>query len=81
MINSIINQASDRLARNTVRVDALSPLSTLSRGYSIAERDGRAVKSISELRRGDLLTLRLTDGEATINVLEIRKEKDNCDGY
>ena len=51
------------------KLDALSPLKTLSRGYSIAEKDGKIVKSKEELKKGDKIDLRFTDGkqQAVIN--------------
>ena len=44
------------------KLDALSPLKTLSRGYSITEKDGKIIKSKDELQKGDLISLRFTDG-------------------
>ena len=45
------------------KLDALSPLKTLSRGYSITEKDGKIVKSKEELKKGDKVELRFTDGK------------------
>ena len=44
------------------KLDALSPLKTLSRGYSIAEKDGKIIKRKDELKKGDKIDLRFTDG-------------------
>ena len=44
------------------KLDTLSPLKTLVRGYSIAEKDGKVVSSSKELNSGDNLTLRFIDG-------------------
>ena len=51
------------------KLDTLSPLKTLSRGYSIAEKEGKIVKSKEELKKGDKIDLRFTDGkkQAVIN--------------
>ena len=45
------------------KLDALSPLKTLYRGYSITEKDGKIVKSKEELQTGDLINIRLSDGK------------------
>ena len=45
------------------KLDALSPLKTLSRGYSITEKDGIIIKSKNELKQGDKVDLRFTDGK------------------
>ena len=46
-------------------LDALSPLRVLERGYAIAlhEETGRAVRSQSEVKQGDRLRVRVSDGE------------------
>jgi exodeoxyribonuclease VII large subunit len=51
------------------RLDALSPLSVLGRGYAIATHRGRALRRASEVRPGDAITLRLHEGrvEATVD--------------
>ena len=52
------------------RLDALSPLSVLSRGYSIATRaDGRAIRRASDVRPGDDITVRVHDGRLHATVL------------
>lgn len=44
------------------KLDAYSPLKTLSRGYSITEKDGKFIKSEKELKSGDMVNIRLLDG-------------------
>lgn len=45
------------------RLDALSPLSVLTRGYAVATRDGRVLRSVEVVADGKPFTLRLSDGE------------------
>ena len=45
------------------KLDALSPLKTLYRGYSITEKNGNVVKSVKELSKGDKVLVKLADGE------------------
>ena len=51
------------------KLDALSPLKTLSRGYSLTEKEGKIIKSKEELKKGDIIDIRFTDGnkKATVN--------------
>ena len=57
----------------TASLDALSPLSVLARGYSVAQDgDGNAVRSVSGLQSGDSLSLLLSDGSLRCTVDEIR---------
>ena len=47
------------------RLDTLSPLKTLTRGYVLTEKDGVLVKSVKELKENDEVKLRFFDGEKT----------------
>ena len=44
------------------KLDALSPLKTLSRGYSITEKNGKIIKSRNELEKGDKIEIKFIDG-------------------
>ena len=45
------------------KLDTLSPLKTLSRGYTLTEKDNQIVKSVNELKQGDEIIIRFYDGE------------------
>ena len=45
------------------RVEGVSPLKTLARGYSITEKQGKIIKSKDELNKGDKIDLIFTDGK------------------
>ena len=51
------------------KLDTLSPLKTLSRGYSIVESENKIVKSVKELKKGQNIEIRLTDGKAQAQVI------------
>lgn len=51
-----------RVAQAAGKLDALSPLKVLSRGYSIASQNGQALRSVSQWQAGERVTLRLADG-------------------
>lgn len=62
----------------TARLDAVSPLSTLARGYAIVQDgEGRAIGSVSDLNVGDKIEITLGDGAIDAAVERVRKEKDN----
>ena len=53
------------------RLDALSPLKVLGRGYSVVtDASGAVVKSSAQLEKGDKLSLRFESGGATVQVEE-----------
>ena len=52
-----------RLAQLSGRLDAMSPLRVLERGYVVVTQDGSAVTSSARLSPGDAVRLRFADGE------------------
>ncbi len=50
------------------KLDAYSPLKTLARGYSITQKEGKVVKSHKDLKSGDVVELRFTDGQVEAKV-------------
>ena len=61
----MVQEARASYAELCAQLDALSPLRVLERGYAIAlhESTGRAVRSRSEVKQGDRLRVRVSDGE------------------
>lgn len=59
------------------RLEALSPLAILDRGYSICTKlpEGTLVRSVEELAVGDALNILFTDGEAVSEVKEKKVTK------
>lgn len=58
-----------QLASAAVKLDALSPLQTLARGYSIpTAEDGTVIRSAKDMKKGMEFTLRLKDGSAECEV-------------
>ncbi|MDA8210826.1 MAG: exodeoxyribonuclease VII large subunit [Clostridia bacterium] len=65
-----------RLAALAGQLQALSPLATLSRGYTLTlySDDRRRVTGVEEVRVGQGLTTLLTDGEVDCTVTEVRRK-------
>lgn len=51
------------------KLDALSPLKTLSRGYAVIEKENNIVKSYNDLKDGDIVKLILTDGKKDAKII------------
>lgn len=59
-----VSESNKKLAECAAKLDALSPLMTLSRGYAIPVReDGSVIRSVSDMKTADEFSLRLRDGE------------------
>lgn len=69
LINEKYNEKSNDITKISAKLESLNPLSILSRGYSIAEKDGSVITSSSQLNKGDNFTLEFSDGKinATVN--------------
>jgi exodeoxyribonuclease VII large subunit len=65
-----LRQLRDRLAQQSGRLSALSPLAVLERGYSIAHKlpEERIVRSSAELDLGDRLRVTFAQGKALCRV-------------
>lgn len=57
-----------RYGKLVAKLDAYSPLKTLARGYAITQKDGKVVKSKSELSTGDIIELRYSDGKVNAKI-------------
>jgi exodeoxyribonuclease VII large subunit len=66
-----LRRADDDLRHTLARLRALSPRATLERGYAIVQRaDGHVVRAVGEVETGDVLRVRLADGELRAGVQE-----------
>jgi exodeoxyribonuclease VII large subunit len=64
-MGSRLDRARDQLSAIACRVEALSPLAVLGRGYSITTRpfDGAVVRSAADVGVGDRILTRLHEGQ------------------
>ena len=71
--NSVINKYKDRkneLLTLIAKLDSLSPLKTLTRGYCIVQSEGKAIKSVKDIKMDEEIELRFVDGKKKAKVLE-----------
>lgn len=69
-----LEQEGRKLSLLSGRLDALSPLKVLSRGYSVVtDEKGRIVRDAGQLVPGNQVTLRLAEGQARAEILEKTK--------
>lgn len=55
------------------KLDSLSPLKVLDRGYAIPLKDKQAIRKSTELKVGDKVELRLSQGKAFTEVLQLEE--------
>jgi exodeoxyribonuclease VII large subunit len=71
----IVSDKKSRFLQKISQLEALSPLAVLSRGYSVAfDENGTLVKSVSDVKSGEKITLRVSDGRINAEVCGAVKE-------
>ena len=71
-----VNLKNEQFIRNISKLDALSPLKILKRGYSMAVDDeGKPVSSVKKLEVGNNLKINFNDGKANCRIEEILCEE------
>ena len=66
-----LKEEKTKFVKEVARLDSLSPLKTLTRGYGIiSKQNGKVVKSVKELSKDDKINIRLSDGEKQALILE-----------
>ena len=59
----VVQTHRNQLARQAAKLDALSPMKVLSRGYAVAfQHSGKAIRSVSDAEPGDKIRIMLNDG-------------------
>ncbi len=61
-IFNIYNKKKTEMVKHIAKLDALSPLKTLTRGYSIIQLNGKVIKSVHQVKKDDEVDIRLVDG-------------------
>ncbi len=73
-----VKRACHRLELYESKLNALSPMAKISAGYAYIEDAGhRAVRSVSEVKKGDTLRIRLRDGSITAVAGEVKPVQDS----
>ncbi len=67
-------QAKDHKIKNMMSLlDSFSPLKVVDRGYSIAKVKDKVIKSVKQVKKGDEVTIRMTDGTLITEVKDFIK--------
>ena len=81
LTNRLVSAQSNQLNRKhqqyialTAKLDAMSPLKVLTRGYAMAQtQGGEVLKSVSQVERGERITVSLSDGNLSATVMDIKE--------
>ena len=68
--NRILARQNQRYVALVSKLDAMSPLKVLTRGYAVvSDEEGHILRSVGEVTPGDKITVRLSDGEFRANAV------------
>ena len=65
----ILDKKSNYYLQLLSKLETLSPLLTLQRGYTISKKDGKVIESCKRIKKGDILEISFKDGEINTQVL------------
>jgi exodeoxyribonuclease VII large subunit len=70
-INQLLSAKGQSLGKASALLDTVSPLATLSRGYSITLSDTKLLKSVKDIQINQNITSKFADGEVTSTVTSL----------
>lgn len=74
LTHQYLTQAKHNIALQASQLNAVSPLATLERGYSItADEQNQVVRSVKQVKQGDRLTTKIPTGIITSTVTSIKE--------
>ena len=74
-MDSLMSDRKHRLSLYAQKLNGLSPLVSLERGYSyVQNQDGQVVRSVRQLKEGEEIRLRLLEGSAKAVVTSLLPE-------
>lgn len=73
--NQSVAQKRQRYIAAVSKLDAMSPLKVLTRGYSVTQTEsGEIVRSAGQVKAGDRVRIRVSDGSMTAEILDQQEE-------
>ena len=75
--NQTIGRSRERFLASAAKLDALSPLKVISRGYSLVQReDGNLIPSVKQIGVGDTVNILFRDGTANAQITCVKENED-----
>ena len=72
----LLHRQRQRFVSCTAKLDAMSPLKVLTRGYAMIETDcGKVLRSINQVKTGDMLSVTIHDGSIHAEVTDVKENR------
>ena len=65
----LIDNKQNKYLQLISKLETLSPLLTIKRGYSMTKKDGKVITKTKDLKKNDKIEITLTDGTVNAEVL------------
>ena len=65
----LLDKKSNKLLNLIAKLEPLSPLKTIERGFSIVKKNDKVINSIKDIKKKDVLTIELKDGSVDVEAL------------
>lgn len=72
---TLLQAPREKVQLLTAKLDLMSPLKILTRGYVVLSKADQVVRHVDELQPEDKITVRLADGQATAKIIETSQLK------
>ncbi|ANY11214.1 exodeoxyribonuclease VII large subunit [Leuconostoc lactis] len=72
---TLLQAPREKVQLLTAKLDLMSPLKILTRGYVVLSKADQVVRHVDELQPEDKVTVRLADGQATAKIIETSQLK------
>lgn len=75
-MKAVLNNKKNGLCLAANKLDAISPLKIIGRGYVLANKGDRTIISVAQVKQNDLLELNFKDGIVTAEAIKIEERRN-----
>ena len=65
----LFDKKKNKYLNTLSKLETLSPLKTLKRGYTITKKDNKVITSIKSIKKGDNIDIEFNDGNVSAKVI------------
>ena len=73
-MDKILDKNNENMRNTASLLHSLSPLATIDRGYCMVQKEGKTVNSTEDIKVGENINIRMSDGNADCTVNSIEKK-------
>lgn len=69
LTNSVLDSNKSKISALAGKLDTLSPLNVISRGYALVEKNNKPITKVKDLKKDDIISIKLSDGKIKANII------------